>query len=172
MSMVYFGVLVIEYRQRKKTIWLWRLVRRSNGRYIVGKYVDNLILAWGPLPKLTGSASVASDSQHALFAIFSLITCAVMIGYLVNFHQVFVLKTHQDDAFYWRTTIFIAFGVQLWVTSFANLQAGILASQAAAKKYILSPVLANTFYIGAFLAMLLSCLVRVSPRALRKGRSY
>ncbi|POY70711.1 hypothetical protein BMF94_6295 [Rhodotorula taiwanensis] len=133
MSMVYFGVLVIEYRQRKKTIWLWRLVRRSNGRYIVG-------------------------NQHALFAIFSLITCAVMIGYLVNFHQVFVLKTHQDDAFYWRTTIFIAFGVQLWVTSFANLQAGILASQAAAKKYILSPVLANTFYIGAFLAMLLSCL--------------
>lgn len=55
--------------------------------------------------------------------------------------------------------IFLCFGVHLWIASFANLQAGILASQSAARKYILSPVFLNTFYVGAFIVMLCSCLV-------------
>lgn len=59
--------------------------------------------------------------------------------------------------------IFLCFGVDLWVASFANLQAGILASQSAARKYILSPVFLNTFYVGAFIVMLCSCLVSSLP---------
>ncbi|GAA5990358.1 hypothetical protein JCM10908_007331 [Rhodotorula pacifica] len=132
-SSVFFVVLLVEYRRRKKAVWLWRLVRRSNGRYIVG-------------------------NQHFLFAIFSFISCAVLIGYFVNFHHVFIKKTHQHGAFYWRTLIWIVYGVHLWITSFSNLQAGILSSQSAAKTNILSPIFMNTLYIGAFVAMFVSCL--------------
>lgn len=132
-SVAYFAMVAADYRQRKKGLWLWRLVRRANGRYIVG-------------------------NQHLLFALFSFIVCGVLLGYFINFHQVYLQKQEQQQAFFWRTMIFLCFGVHLWVASFANLQAGILASQSAARKYILSPVFLNTFYVGAFIVMLCSCL--------------
>lgn len=99
------------------------------------------------------------NSQHFLFAIFSFVSCAVNIGYFASFHQVFIDNTHHDEAFYWRTLIWIVYGVHLWTTSSSNLQAGILASQSAARKYILSPLFMNTLYVGVFLGMLTSCLV-------------
>lgn len=34
-------MVAADYRQRKKGLWLWRLVRRANGRYIVGKCVES-----------------------------------------------------------------------------------------------------------------------------------
>lgn len=38
-SLVYLCTMNIEYRRREKRFWLWRLVTRPNGRYIVGKCV-------------------------------------------------------------------------------------------------------------------------------------
>lgn len=38
-SAVYLCTMGLEYRRREKRMWLWRLVRRPNGRFLVGKYV-------------------------------------------------------------------------------------------------------------------------------------
>lgn len=36
-SFVYLCTMAVEYRRREKRFWLWKLVTRPNGRYIVGK---------------------------------------------------------------------------------------------------------------------------------------
>ncbi|KAG0659123.1 hypothetical protein C6P46_005294 [Rhodotorula mucilaginosa] len=123
-SLAYFIVLVVEHRRRKKSIWLWKLVRRTNGRYLVGNFIS----------------------------------CAVSIGYFASFYQVFIDGTHQHEAFYWRTLIWIVYVVHLWTTSSSNLQAGILSSQSAARKNILSPLFMNTLYLSVLLGMLFSCV--------------
>lgn len=132
-SLAYFIVLVIEHRRRKKSIWFWKLVRRTNGRYIVG-------------------------NQHFLFSVFSFISCAVSIGYFASFHQVYIDGTHQDEAFYWRTLIWVVYGVHLWTASSSNLQAGILSSQTAARKNLLSPLFMNILFLSVLFGMLLSCV--------------
>lgn len=103
-------------------------------------------------------------SQHFLFAIFSFISCAVSIGYFASFYQVFIDGTHQHEAFYWRTLIWIVYVVHLWTTSSSNLQAGILSSQSAARKNILSPLFMNTLYLSVLLGMLFSCVVSLHDR--------
>lgn len=40
-----------------------------------------------------------------------------------------------------------------WISSWSNLQAGILSSQKATKMHILSPSFANALYIGGFLVL-------------------
>lgn len=104
------------------------------------------------------------NSQHFLFSVFSFISCAVSIGYFASFHQVYIDGTHQDEAFYWRTLIWVVYGVHLWTASSSNLQAGILSSQTAARKNLLSPLFMNILFLSVLFGMLLSCVVSLQSR--------
>ncbi|BGO95322.1 hypothetical protein NBRC10512_004338 [Rhodotorula toruloides] len=129
MAIVYLCLMAVEYRRREKRFWLWRLVSRSNGRYIVG-------------------------NQHALFAFFSLASCAVLLGYNNNFRRVALLQRFQSRAYFWRSLVWIPLIVHAWISSWSNLQAAILSSQKATKTHILSPKLANGLYIAGFLVLI------------------
>ncbi|BGP03270.1 Proteophosphoglycan 5 [Rhodotorula toruloides ATCC 204091] len=129
MSIVYLCLMAVEYRRRDKRFWLWRLVSRSNGRYIVG-------------------------NQHALFALFSLASCAVLVGYNNNFRRAALLQRFQARAYFWRSLVWIPLIVHAWISSWSNLQAAILSSQKATKTHILSPKLANGLYIAGFLVLI------------------
>ncbi|GAA5990360.1 hypothetical protein JCM10908_007332 [Rhodotorula pacifica] len=132
-SCAYMIVHIADCRRKKKPIWLWRLVRRTNGRYIVG-------------------------NQHLLFAAMSLVTCSLSIGLTLSFYQVFVNRTHQRDAFFWRSIIWIPVGAHMWLSSYANLQASILATQEAAGRHLLSPLIANGLYLSGFAGFFFSVL--------------
>ncbi|BGP27457.1 hypothetical protein JCM10295v2_006425 [Rhodotorula toruloides] len=128
MAIFYLCLMAVEYRRREKRFWLWRLVSRSNGRYIVG-------------------------NQHALFALFSLVSCAVLLGYNNSFLRVALLQTYQDRAFFWRSLVWIPLIVHAWISSWSNLQASILSSQKATKMHILAPTIANALYIAGFFVL-------------------
>lgn len=53
-SLLYLALTCIDYRRRGKPLWVWRLVRRSNGTYLVG-------------------------AQHILFTIFATIASLIII---------------------------------------------------------------------------------------------
>ncbi|GAA6055033.1 hypothetical protein JCM3770_006704 [Rhodotorula araucariae] len=131
---VYLWAMAIEYRRREKRFWLWKLVTRPNGRYIVG-------------------------NQHALFAVFSLISCAVFIGYNVNFRRVVLLHRYQQRAYFWRSLIWLPLLVHAWISSWSNLQAAVLSSQKATQRHLLSPVVANSLYIGGLIVVLVPVVV-------------
>ncbi|KAK4330430.1 LOW QUALITY PROTEIN: hypothetical protein RTBOTA2_006077 [Rhodotorula toruloides] len=78
------------YQWRDKRFWLWHLVSRSDGRYIVVKLT---------LPGI--------NSQHALFTLFSLASCAVLVGYNNNFRGVALLQRFQAHAYFWRSLVWI-----------------------------------------------------------------
>ncbi|KWU43804.1 hypothetical protein RHOSPDRAFT_34604 [Rhodotorula sp. JG-1b] len=133
LSCVYMAVHVVDCQRKKKSIWLWKLVRRSRGRYIVG-------------------------NQHLLFAAMSLITCGLSIGLTLSFYEVFFERSHQRSAFFWRSIIWIPVGAHMWLSSYANLQASILATQEAAGRHLLSPLIANGLYLSGFAGFFLSVL--------------
>lgn len=133
LSLAYLSVLIIDHKRRSKSIWLFRLVRRPAGRYLVG-------------------------NANFLFAIASLIVCGCLVGYIYNFWSVAILRANQDNAFFWRTLIWLPFGAHLWFSSWSSLQAGLLASQAASIPHLLPPVVANTLYIGGLLALAATAL--------------
>ncbi|GAA5862020.1 hypothetical protein JCM3774_006143 [Rhodotorula dairenensis] len=132
-SCVCLAVHIVECRRKNRRIWLWRLVRRSKGRYIVG-------------------------NQYLLFAAMSLLTCGLSIGLTSSFFQVFVDRTHQRSAFFWRSIIWIPVGAHMWLSSYANLQASILTTQEAAGRDHLSPLVANGLYLSGFAGFFVSVL--------------
>ncbi|GAA5956771.1 hypothetical protein JCM8115_003813 [Rhodotorula mucilaginosa] len=133
LSLAYLSVLIIDHKRRNKSIWLFRLVRRPAGRYMVG-------------------------NANFLFAIASLVVCGCLVGYIHNFWSVAILRANQDNAFFWRTLIWLPFGAHLWFGSWSSLQAGLLASQAASIPHLLPPIVANTLYIGGLLALAATAL--------------
>ncbi|GAA5917020.1 hypothetical protein JCM5296_000116 [Sporobolomyces johnsonii] len=130
----YLVMMGFEYRRRKKRFWLWRLVQRANGRYIVG-------------------------NQTGLFALFTLVSCGVMIGYVLNARRVVLLAKYQQRAAFWRSLVWVPLICHAWVSSFANLQSAILSSQKATDKHLLSPRVANTLYVGVLPAVLVVAIV-------------
>ncbi|GAA5979300.1 hypothetical protein JCM11641_001987 [Rhodosporidiobolus odoratus] len=133
-SMLYLGAMFIEFRRRKKRFWLYRLVTRPNGTYIIG-------------------------NQHALFAICSIISCGILIGYTFNARRVVLLLMYQQRAFFWRTLVWVPLILHAWISSWANLQAAILSGQKLTNQHHLSPRFANGFYIGGLLCLLIPILV-------------
>ncbi|GAA5990432.1 hypothetical protein JCM10908_007369 [Rhodotorula pacifica] len=128
LSLLYLTALLIDHRRRNKSIWLWKLVRRPNGRYLVG-------------------------NAHFLFAITSLIVCGCLIGYIHNFWSVVIWRQDQNNSFFWRTLICLPVAAHLWFSSWSSLQAGLLASQAASIPHLLPPIVANTVYVGGMVAL-------------------
>ncbi|GAA6001703.1 uncharacterized protein JCM10292_005000 [Rhodotorula paludigena] len=133
-SFVYLCTMAVEYRRREKRFWLWKLVTRPNGRYIVG-------------------------NQHALFAVFSFVGCAVFLGYVINFRRVVILQQYQQRAYFWRCLIWVPLIIHAWISSWSNLQAAVLSSQKATKRHLLSPRFANSFYIVGLVIILVPVLV-------------
>ncbi|BGP51401.1 hypothetical protein JCM10450v2_007343 [Rhodotorula kratochvilovae] len=133
-SAVYLCAMFVEYRRREKRFWLWKLVTRPNGRYIVG-------------------------NQHALFAVFSFISCAVFLGYNTNFRRVVILHEYQQRAYFWRSLIWLPLILHAWISSWSNLQAAVLSSQKATKRHLLSPVFANCFYVVGLVVVLVPVIV-------------
>ena len=128
-----------------------------------------------------------SCSQHLLFAAMSLITCGLSIGLTLSFYEVFFERSHQRSAFFCesslvscpikainmtvrayryrvsgRSIIWIPVGAHMWLSSYANLQASILATQEAAGRHLLSPLIANGLYLSGFAGFFLSVLVSQS----------
>ncbi|BGP11206.1 hypothetical protein JCM10049v2_007106 [Rhodotorula toruloides] len=93
-------------------------------------------------------------NQHALFAFFSLASCAVLLCYNNNFRRVALLQRFQSRTYFWRSLVWIPLIVHAWISSWSNLQAAILSSQKATKTHILSPKLANGLYIAGFLVLI------------------
>ncbi|GAA5946101.1 hypothetical protein JCM3775_005532 [Rhodotorula graminis] len=133
-SVVYLCTMNIEYRRREKRFWLWRLVMRPNGRYIVG-------------------------NQHALFAILTFISCAVAIGYFYNLHQVVLVGRAQDESFLWRNLIWVPLILHAWISSWSNLQASVLSTQKATKRHLVCPLVANTLYSAGLVIILVPVIV-------------
>ncbi|GAA5891463.1 hypothetical protein JCM8208_007289 [Rhodotorula glutinis] len=133
-SVVYLCTMNIEYRRREKRFWLWRLVMRPNGRYIVG-------------------------NQHALFAILTFISCGVAIGYFYNLQQVNLVGRYQEESFYWRNFIWVPLILHAWISSWSNLQASVLSTQKATKRHLVCPVVANTLYIAGLVIILVPVIV-------------
>ncbi|GAA5862032.1 hypothetical protein JCM8547_001564 [Rhodosporidiobolus lusitaniae] len=128
------GAMMLDYRRRQKRFWLWRLVSRPNGRYIVG-------------------------NQHAIFAICSIISCCILIGFANNTRRVVFLLKYQQRAFFWRSFVWVPLVLHAWLSSWANLQAAILSGQKATNQHLLSPIVANSLYIGGITVLLLPIIV-------------
>ncbi|GAA6019941.1 hypothetical protein JCM8202_001761 [Rhodotorula sphaerocarpa] len=128
-SLVYLGTIVLDSRRRQKSLWLFRLVRRSNGRYLVA-------------------------SSPLVFAIASFLACSCLIGYIHNFYRVALQRSDQSNAFYWRTLIWLPLGAHLWLSSWSSLQAGVLASRSPTVARLLHPILVNTLYVGGLVALI------------------
>ncbi|KAK4052301.1 hypothetical protein OIO90_004382 [Microbotryomycetes sp. JL221] len=131
---IHLVCVAIDYRRRGKPFWVWRLVSRSNGQYIVG-------------------------NQHVLFSACSIITAAVMIGYNLNCYRTFVFRQYLSRAYMWRGLVYLPLVVHGWVSSWANLQAAVLSSQRAANNHVLSPRLANGIYVGVFVILIVPLIV-------------
>jgi hypothetical protein len=80
MAFLFLGAMTVEYRRRNKRFWLWRMVERPSGRYIVA-------------------------NQHAIFALCSIVSCSILVGYLNNARRVVLLLLFQQRAFFWRTFV-------------------------------------------------------------------
>ncbi|GAA5939379.1 hypothetical protein JCM10213_008645 [Rhodosporidiobolus nylandii] len=133
-SFLYLGAMFLEYRRRNKRWWLWRLVTRPNGRYIVG-------------------------NQHAIFALCTIVSCGILIGYAINARRVVLLLKYQQRAFFWRSFVWVPLIIHAWLSSWANLQAAILSSQKATNQHLLSPRFANSFYIGGLVVLLVPVII-------------
>ncbi|TKA52218.1 hypothetical protein B0A53_04641 [Rhodotorula sp. CCFEE 5036] len=130
-SILYLLTLFLESRTRETSFWFWRSIYRPSGRYLVG-------------------------NQRTLFALFSLISCGIFIGYFLSFDRIYLQGENLSDAFVWRSIIWLPIGTHLWVSSWANLQATIIASQTAVGRQLLGPTLATTLYLAGIILGTLS----------------
>ncbi|ORY85964.1 hypothetical protein BCR35DRAFT_48611 [Leucosporidium creatinivorum] len=133
-SLAYLVATFIDYRRRGKPLWVWRLVRRSNGTYLVG-------------------------AQHVLFTIFAAIASLIIIGYLNNSRRTLILHIYMERAYFWRSLVWLPMFVHGWISSWSNLQAAILSSQRAAQTHLLSPRLANSLYVGVLVGIIIVVVV-------------
>ncbi|GAA5985149.1 hypothetical protein JCM10908_002544 [Rhodotorula pacifica] len=121
---LYSLALCFECRRRGNSFWLWRFVRRPNGRYVVG-------------------------NQRTLFALFSAISCGVYIAYFSSFYTIYIDNgTGSGGAMFWRMVSWLPSGLHLYISSWANLQAAIISSQVVAGRQLLGPIPLNTVYIA------------------------
>ncbi|GAA5985091.1 hypothetical protein JCM10908_002520 [Rhodotorula pacifica] len=121
---LYSLALCFECRRRGNSFWLWRFVRRPNGRYVVG-------------------------NQRTLFALFSAISCGVYIAYFSSFYTIYINNgTGSGGAMFWRMVSWLPSGLHLYISSWANLQAAIISSQVVAGRQLLGPIPLNTVYIA------------------------
>ncbi|GAA5865580.1 hypothetical protein JCM3774_002057 [Rhodotorula dairenensis] len=127
---LYLIALFLESRVRDNSFWFWRFIYRPNGRYLVG-------------------------NQRTLFALFSLLSCGIFVGYFLSFDS-FHSREEARAAFFWRSIIWLPIGIHLWVSSWANLQATIITSQTAVGRQILGPILATTLYLAGIVLGTLS----------------
>lgn len=125
-SILYLLTLFLESRTRETSFWFWRFIYRPSGRYLVG-------------------------NQRTLFALFSLISCGTFIGYFLSFDRIYLEGKDLSEAFVWRSIIWLPIGIHLWVSSWANLQATIIASQTAVGRQLLGPTLATTLYLAGII---------------------
>ncbi|KAK4048431.1 hypothetical protein OIV83_004777 [Microbotryomycetes sp. JL201] len=133
--------VAVDYRRRGKTFWVWRLVSRSNGQYIVGKYVFNFLL---PLRSQAGAQADVGGWHARVYR---------------SVNMTLVLREYVDRAYFWRTLVWLPILVHGWISSWANLQAAVLSSQRAANNHVLSPRLANGLYIGVLIIFVVPLIV-------------
>lgn len=172
-SILYLLTLFLESRTRETSFWFWRFIYRPSGRYLVGKYVRPLAApVKRNIRQLMCLQPFPANSQRTLFALFSLISCGTFIGYFLSFDRIYLEGKDLSEAFVWRSIIWLAtgcchlpwqypadpptvhrlpIGIHLWVSSWANLQATIIASQTAVGRQLLGPTLATTLYLAGII---------------------
>ncbi|SCZ99797.1 BZ3501_MvSof-1269-A2-R1_Chr12-2g03499 [Microbotryum saponariae] len=129
-TLAYLVITFIDYQRRAKTFWLWRFVHRPRGRFIVG-------------------------NQHVLFTLLGTIGCLVLVGYTYDARITLgAAQREEDNAFYWRTMLYVPIIIHGWVSSFANLQASLLSSQKVLNKHTLPPRWLNAIYTGGLTILL------------------
>ncbi|KAM0786784.1 hypothetical protein ACM66B_002218 [Microbotryomycetes sp. NB124-2] len=128
LAILYIGLLVIESRKHAQAglatrrFWLFRMVNRSSGRYIV-------------------------SNQRALCSIMSIIVGACAIAYLTDFYSVYVDRGSQSNTSAWRAYIFLPLFAHGWIISWGGLQALILTTDHR-KGPLMTARTANTLFVG------------------------
>ncbi|GAA6002457.1 hypothetical protein JCM10207_001132 [Rhodosporidiobolus poonsookiae] len=117
-------ITVVDYRRRRKSLFLWRLVSRERGRYIVG-------------------------NQQLLEPILTIITAAVFLAHtIVDWQWTFGHGSwvHVNPM---RLATWTVLFVQLWIVSWASLQSFVITSGGGNMILRwLSPVVANLVFVG------------------------
>ena len=104
-STLYLITLFLESRARENSFWFWRFIYRPSGRYLVGKYVRPLADPSGQIRTTDAPSILIANSQRTLFALFSLISCGIFIGYFLSFDRIYLQGENLSDAFVWRSII-------------------------------------------------------------------
>ncbi|KAK4057514.1 hypothetical protein OIO90_001583 [Microbotryomycetes sp. JL221] len=128
LAIAYIILLVFESRKHARArlqtrrFWLFRLVQRPSGRYIV-------------------------SNQRALCSIMSIIVGAVSIAYLSDVYNVYVDKGSQTNTSAWRAYIFLPLFAHGWIISWGGLQALILTTDHKHGPLMTARV-ANALFVG------------------------
>jgi len=142
--LIIIALLEASYRHGRRTLWLFKLVRRDNGRFIIG----NASLLW--------PATVCAE-----FAVF--------LPYLLAMKSIYVDRSDPASAYYWRclTTLPILFSGML--STWISLQASLLAGDnAVLSRLFRSARIANV----AFVACMVLSVVPVAVYATWYGSQF
>ncbi|BGP16047.1 hypothetical protein JCM10213_006817 [Rhodosporidiobolus nylandii] len=127
---------VVDSRRRKKPLFLWRLVRRQQGKYIVG-------------------------SQQLLEPILTIIAAAIYIAHVVvEWRWVFGTGSYAIVAPL-RLATWAALFVQIWIVSWASLQSFVITAGEGRSLRWFTPVLANSLFVLLGLAVVVVLLLGV-----------
>ncbi|SCV73127.1 BQ2448_7052 [Microbotryum intermedium] len=93
--------------------------------------------------------------QHVLFTLLGTIGCIVLVGYTYDARITLgAARREEEEAFYWRTMLYVPIIIHGWISSFANLQASLLSSQKVLNKHSLPPRWLNAIYVGGLTLLL------------------
>ncbi|BGP07884.1 hypothetical protein JCM10049v2_003729 [Rhodotorula toruloides] len=128
-------ITIIDSRRRGKALFLWRLVARTRGQYIVG-------------------------NRQLLEPILTLITTPLFIAHVAVEWTGTLGSGGVESVGALRVTPWTLLFLQLWIVSWASLQGYIITSGEASRGLRwLSPRLANSIFLGVGLIMLAGLIV-------------
>ncbi|BGP00430.1 hypothetical protein NBRC10513v2_003681 [Rhodotorula toruloides] len=128
-------ITVIDSRRRGKSLFLWRLVARTRGRYIVG-------------------------NRQLLEPILTVITTPLLIAHVAVEWTGTLGSGDVESVGALRVTPWTLLFLQLWIVSWASLQGYIITNGEASRGLRwLSPRLANSIFLGVGLVMLAGLIV-------------
>ncbi|GAA6027345.1 hypothetical protein JCM8097_002612 [Rhodosporidiobolus ruineniae] len=114
---------IVDSRRRKKDLFLWRVVKRERGRFIVG-------------------------NQRLLEPILTIIVSAILLAHVAVEHRWVHEKGSYSSVASLRLATWIAVFLQLWIVSWASLQSFILSAGSShpALRWI-RPIVANCIFL-------------------------
>ncbi|ORY92682.1 hypothetical protein BCR35DRAFT_6005 [Leucosporidium creatinivorum] len=131
-ALTYLTLTIIDYRRREKSFWVYRLVKRPGGSYIVG----NLAL---------------------LEPVLTCLVTAILLAHLQDEFDTTFDGAAKDQTGVWRIAPWSVLFFQCWMVSFASLQAFVLSADQGAIRFF-TPRIANTVFVVVGVAAAI-CLI-------------